>query len=95
MTKKENSLENVLPEEREVLENVQENGEITLGRDFDNTASKESEIDPELEQSIEDQIASITSKCKFNEDYVKNNIILSVNHLKQFFFFGKVQKNIN
>ena len=33
-------------------------------------------------------IKDIRSKCKFKQEYVDNNIILSVNHLKQYFFFG-------
>ena len=32
---------------------------------------------------------NILSKCKFKQEYVDNKIILSVNHLKQYFFFGK------
>lgn len=32
---------------------------------------------------------NILSKCKFKQEYVDNHIILSVNHLKQYFFFGK------
>lgn len=30
----------------------------------------------------------IVHKCKFKQEYVDNNIILSVNHLKQYFLFG-------
>ena len=36
-----------------------------------------------------DQLENIKKKCKFKQEYVDNNIILSVNHLKQYFFFGK------
>ena len=32
---------------------------------------------------------NILSKCKFKQEYVDKKIILSVNHLKQYFFFGK------
>jgi len=41
---------------------------------------------------LEEQIKNITSKCTYKEDLVKNHILLSVNHLKQFFFFGKGPK---
>lgn len=37
----------------------------------------------------EKQINEIKEKCKFKQEYVDKNIILSVNHLKQYFYFGK------
>ena len=40
------------------------------------------------EENVEDKLEEIRQKCKFKEEYVKDNIILSVNHLKQYFFFG-------
>ena len=39
-------------------------------------------------EDVEEKIDEIRSKCKFKEDYLKDNVILSVNHLKQYFFFG-------
>ena len=36
----------------------------------------------------EKTLEEIKHKCKHKDEYVKNNIILSVNHLKQYFFFG-------
>ena len=41
------------------------------------------------EEAKDAKVEDIRSKCKFKEEYVKDNIILSVNHLKQYFFFGK------
>ena len=41
------------------------------------------------EENKEEAIKDIRSKCKYKDEYVQNNIILSVNHLKQYFFFGK------
>ena len=40
------------------------------------------------EEDKSQEINNIKSKCKYKEEYVKDNIILSVNHLKQYFFFG-------
>ena len=40
-------------------------------------------------ENKEEAIKSIKTKCKFKQEYVDNNVILSVNHLKQYFFFGK------
>ena len=36
----------------------------------------------------EKKLESIKRKCKFNQQYVDDHIILSVNHLKQYFTFG-------
>ena len=36
----------------------------------------------------DEKINEIMSKCKYKQEYVDKNIILSVNHLKQYFFFG-------
>ena len=47
------------------------------------------EIDAEKLESINASLESIKSKCKFKNEYEKNDVILSVNHLKQYFFFGK------
>ena len=41
------------------------------------------------EENKEEAIKNIRNKCKYKDEYVQNNIILSVNHLKQYFFFGK------
>lgn len=49
----------------------------------------ESEIQGLDEKQTEEVIKKIVSKAKFKQEYVDNNVILSVNHLKQYFFFGK------
>lgn len=36
----------------------------------------------------EKMLQDIKLKCKFKQEYVDKNIILSVNHLKQYFYFG-------
>ena len=34
------------------------------------------------------QLENIKRKCKYKDEYAKDNVILSVNHLKQYFYFG-------
>ncbi len=49
----------------------------------------ESEIEGvEDKEEQKEILESIRSKCKFKQEYVDDNVILSVNHLKQYFFFG-------
>ena len=48
--------------------------------------SKDELIDAE---NHEEKLEHIKHKCKFKQEYVDNHIILSVNHLKQYFRFGK------
>ena len=55
----------------------------------DDEFSLVNELEGVDESNIKQEIANITSKCKFKQEYVDKNIILSVNHLKQYFFFGK------
>ena len=95
MAKKESNLSNVLPEEQEVFENaelIHATNDVPAYNEQIEHPTSEIEIDPDLKASVDEQIKSITSKCTFNQDYVDNKVILSVNHLKQFFFFGKGPK---
>ena len=62
-----------------------ENNSITISEQTDAKDELEGISEEEKEAKLED----IRNKCKFKEEYVKENIILSVNHLKQYFFFGK------
>jgi oligopeptide transport system ATP-binding protein len=41
------------------------------------------------ESPIDTQLYEIKSKCKYKQEYVDQHVLLSVNHLKQYFFFGK------
>ncbi len=60
-----------------------------LSIDDEKSALSKNELENIKDEDIEGEIQNIKSKCKYKEEYVKNNIILSVNHLKQYFFFGK------
>ncbi len=48
----------------------------------------ESELLKEKKATEEEALESIKNKCKFKQEYVDNHVILSVNHLKQYFSFG-------
>ena len=70
-----------------------ESGNISVSKDTLNTEVHNSDFKDELEfidqDNVEDEISNIKSKCKFKEEYAEEKTILSVNHLKQYFFFGK------
>lgn len=46
------------------------------------------ELEGISENKHSEALEEIKAKCKYKKEYVDNNIILSVNHLKQYFFFG-------
>ena len=48
-----------------------------------------SEIEGLNEEETEKALENIVSRAKYKQEYVDNNVILSVNHVKQYFFFGK------
>ena len=72
-----------------------EEGKVVVEKDnsidVNEVSNKESvnEIEGVSKENVEKEIINIRSKAKYKEEYVKNNVILSVNHLKQYFFFGK------
>ncbi len=55
----------------------------------DDEFSNVNELEGVKGEDVKQELANIKSKCKFKQEYVDNKIILSVNHLKQYFFFGK------
>jgi len=63
-------------------------GQMNLSED--NDLSEHSEHVDEIKgaKNPDKAIENIKHKCKFKQEYVDNHIILSVNHLKQYFFFG-------
>jgi len=65
-----------------------ESNRIENTSDFiDEHSNTKDELKGHLNKELE--LENIKSKCKFKKDLVDNDIILSVNHLKQYFFFGK------
>ena len=76
------------------FEHINDYNEYNEAQRIENTSSfidehqnTKNELKGQLSKELE--IENIKSKCKFKQDLVDNDIILSVNHLKQYFFFGK------
>ena len=76
------------------FEHINDYNEYKEAQRIENTSSfidehqnTKNELKGQLSKELE--IENIKSKCKFKQDLVDNDIILSVNHLKQYFFFGK------
>ena len=63
---------------------------VKISKDSDDNDEQLGVLTNEIENSknVEEDLDKIKSKCKFKSEYVDNDIILSVNHLKQYFFFG-------
>ena len=88
----ESSKIDLIKEDVSIYQDAQE---TNLNIDLDNHDSEISEhitnnpndlIDSS--KNIDEQISKITSKCTYRQDLVDNNVVLSVDHLKQYFFFG-------
>ena len=93
LTKEEKKLESskkkLLSEDVKFYQEVQEPNVVISKDDND----KDEHLVPskdELKHSKdhESTLEHIRRKCKFKQEYVDNHIILSVNHLKQYFTFG-------
>ena len=87
----ESSKKSMLPKDETLYREMQE---TNINIDLDTADSDVHEHFPpskdELSgvQTEEKTIHDIRSKCKYKQEYVDKRIILSVNHLKQYFFFG-------
>ncbi len=86
----DNSKASLVKENLGLYQEMEEN-QLVVEKDKDN---ERTDIEPpvdELKGSLdkEKDLHNILSKCKYKQEYVDNHIILSVNHLKQYFFFGK------
>ncbi len=83
--------ETLIKENPKIYQDVQEKHVVIEKMNEDNLPDENYEPTNELEGVInkEDEIKSIKTRCKYKQEYVDKNIILSVNHLKQYFFFGK------
>ena len=62
---------------------------VKISKDSDDNDEQLGVLTNEIENSknVEEDLDKIKSKCKFKSEYVDNDIILSVNHLTQDFFF--------
>lgn len=90
--KLESSKKTLLAEQPEVYQDIQENN-FNISKDEGDNDEHEHSIenaDVKVNEEIHDEkLEEIKRKCKFKQEYVDNKVILSVNHLKQYFFFGK------
>lgn len=81
----------VLSEDVTVYQDVLD-GKVVISKDNDDDSDEHS-FPPKDElkdaKNVEEHLENIKNKCKFKQEYVDNKILLSVNHLKQYFFFGK------
>ena len=89
--KLESSKKKMISKDLNLYQEIQESNENI---DFD---KKDSDLYEHIVTSDEeiaeinasgDNFDEIMAKCKYKQEYVDNNVILSVNHLKQYFFFG-------
>ena len=65
--------------------------DIKVTRDIDDDNEEHLNVlknEIENSKNVQEDLDKIKAKCKFKNEYVENDIILSVNHLKQYFFFG-------
>ena len=88
----ESSKIDLIKEDVSIYQDAQE---TNLNIDLDNHDSEISEHTTnnpndliDSSKNIDEQISKITSKCTYRQDLVDNNVVLSVDHLKQYFFFG-------
>ena len=90
---KQSSKEKLIVENAKAYQTIQDN-DVNLVREDDDAEEHKVAAKDELKDEVnkEKKLKEIKSKCKFKQEYVDNNIILSVNHLKQYFFFGSGAK---
>ena len=87
--KLETSKAKMISKNDELYQEMQETN-INISKDDSNDEIHEhSEVISEHQAEKENKVLEeIKDKCKFKQEYVDKKIILSVNHLKQYFFFG-------
>ena len=87
----ESSKKSMLPKDEALYQEMQE---TNANIDVETKDSDVHEHIPPSKDELSDvkteekAIHEIRSKCKFKQEYVDKKILLSVNHLKQYFFFG-------
>ena len=87
--KLESSKKSLLSQDVKIYQSVQEPG-VAIGKDDDDKSEHTVESVDELKNETDHKkaLSHIIKKCKFKQEYVDDHIILSVNHLKQYFSFG-------
>ncbi len=86
----DNSKASLAKDNLDLYQEMEENS-LVIEKDKPNFDGMSEPPVDELKGSLdkEKDTHNILSKCKYKQEYVDNKIILSVNHLKQYFFFGK------
>ena len=90
--KKQKSKEALIKEDINLYQDSQES-DVNIEADLPHNEDEHEHIPPtedELKdiENKEEVLQNIRSKCKFKKEYVDKKVVLSVNHLKQYFFFG-------
>lgn len=89
--KLESSKKKMISKDEKLYQEMQETN-LNIGKDdeLDDSHEHFPPLKDELKNSHDEAetVKDIVSKCKFKKEYADNHIALSVNHLKQYFFFG-------
>ena len=88
---KEKASKKILQDDLNAYQKVQDNdSNVVLDSDEseEHTSIAQNEIAGLGEEEKTAALKDIRTNCKFKQEYVDNDIILSVNHLKQYFFYG-------
>ena len=88
----ESTKEILMKQSLDAYRSLEDGGQVVIekeSKDFVAPHEIKSELKLTGTPEAEKEIKEIASKGKFKPEYVKDNIILSVNHLKQYFFFGR------
>ncbi len=87
--KLDSSMKSLLAKDESLYQDAQE-AELSISKHDDDSNEHEPPQEDELSnvENRQEKIDEIMSKCKFKQEYVDDKVILSVNHLKQYFFFG-------
>ena len=88
--KLQKSKESLISDNLELYQDAQE-VDVMISKETEHSDSSEHQETSDIDANVpltEEALKDLKNKCKFKQDLVDKNIILSVNHLKQYFFFG-------
>ena len=84
------SKESLISENLELYQDAQEVDQI-ITKESENSDASEHKTPSNIDENVdlsENGLKELKNKCKFKQELVDQKIVLSVNHLKQYFFFG-------
>lgn len=86
--KTKTSLKRILNEDKMIYADVKDSKPLSdMTEEEEHTSPLKDELIGNKDKDL--TLNNIKSRCKYKEEYVQNGTILSINHLKQYFFFGK------